>query len=100
MPHAAVPEASKGKVYTNQKNLPIEIVRDMFEHFALRAFLFFRALEGKQHAAVADRKKDLRCLIETGRHMARAMCLPVSIRHLCLFTAHQNTRLEFSIALV
>ena len=41
MPHEAVPEVSKGKVHINQKkNVPIEIVRDMFEHFALRATLF------------------------------------------------------------
>ena len=41
VPHEAVPEVSKGKVYLNQKeNEPIEIVCDMFDHFALRATLF------------------------------------------------------------
>ena len=41
VPHEAVPEVSKGNLYINQKkNVPIEIVRDMFEHFALRATLF------------------------------------------------------------
>ena len=41
VPHEAVPEVSKAKVYLNQKeNVPIEIVCDMFDHFALRATLF------------------------------------------------------------
>ncbi len=41
IPHEAVPEVSKGHVYKNQrKNVPIEIVCDIFEHFALRATLF------------------------------------------------------------
>ena len=40
VPHEAVPEVSKGNVYINQKkNVPREIVFDMFEHFALRATL-------------------------------------------------------------
>ena len=43
--HEAVPEVSKGKVYiyiyiNQKKNVPVEIVCDMFEHFALRATLF------------------------------------------------------------
>ena len=38
VPHEAVPEVSKGNLYIKQKkHVPIEIVRDMFEHFALRA---------------------------------------------------------------
>ena len=41
VPHEAVPEVSKGNLYINQKkHVPTEIVRDMFEHFALRATLF------------------------------------------------------------
>ena len=40
--HKAAPEVSKGNLYINQKKMhvPIEILRDMFEHFALRATLF------------------------------------------------------------
>ena len=38
VPHEAVPEVSKNYLYINQKkNVPIEIVGDMFDHFALRA---------------------------------------------------------------
>ena len=37
VPHEAVPEVSKIYLYKNQKkNVPIEIVGDMFDHFALR----------------------------------------------------------------
>ena len=45
VPHEAVPEVSKGNVYVNQKkNVPREIVRDTFEHVALRATLFAELL--------------------------------------------------------
>ena len=43
MTHEAVPEVSKGNLYIyiyQKKNAPLEIARDMFEHFALRATLF------------------------------------------------------------
>ena len=49
MPHEAVPEVSKGKVYIYIRIYiyirkivrdVFEIVRDMFEHFVLRAILF------------------------------------------------------------
>ena len=41
VPHEAAPEVSKGNLYIKQKKIaPIEIARDMFEHFALRATLF------------------------------------------------------------
>ena len=45
MPHEAVPEVSKGKAYINQnKNAPIQIGCDMFEHVALRETLFLNTL--------------------------------------------------------
>ena len=45
VPHEAVPEVLKGNLHIyiyiyQKKNVPKEIVRDMFEHFALRATLF------------------------------------------------------------
>ena len=47
VPHEAVPEVSIGKVYRNQKKkVPIEIVCDMFEHFALCPNLFAELFEG------------------------------------------------------
>ena len=49
VPHEAVPEVSKGKLHINQKKyVPIEIVCDMFEHFAFRATLFLNTATEEQ----------------------------------------------------